>query len=159
MSDITAQRSFYNDIVDFHTKFELHYEESPRELPEDIALFRIGFMIEEVAEYAQASGFTNIARALNDLHEHIKSNSRWIVGRNEVRDIEKQFDSLIDLVYVALGSSHQHGFRFNEGWNRVHAANMAKIRVENVDDSTRKSKYDVVKPRGWKPPDLSDLVK
>ena len=37
---------------------------------------------------------------------------------------------------------------------------MQKIRVEakTLEGSVRKSKYDVVKPDGWKPASLSDLV-
>jgi predicted HAD superfamily Cof-like phosphohydrolase len=159
MTDIRQQNdSFYGDIRDFHTKFELQYDDAPRELEDDMAMFRIGFMVEELAEYAQASGFVNVARSLNDLHQHIKEKARWVVGRVEMRNVEVQFDSLIDLTYVALGTSHLHGFDFDEGWRRVHEANMKKVRVKNVSDSVRKSKFDVVKPRGWTPPDLSDLV-
>lgn len=155
----SIRTDFYGDIKDFHTKFGLEYTEAPRELETDMALFRIGFMCEELAEYAQASGFVNIARTLNDLHQHIKDNARWMVNRLEMRDVEKQFDSMIDLVYVALGTSYLHGFDFDEGWRRVQVANMAKVRVEaDLQGSTRGSKYDVVKPRGWRPADLSDLV-
>lgn len=151
--------SYYADIRDFHTKFELQYVGAPRELEDDMALFRIGFMVEELAEYAIHSGFTAIARQLNELHEHIKQNNRWLTKRNEAgHNLEMQFDSLIDLVYVALGTSYLHGFNFDEGWRRVQAANMSKVRVENLTDSKRGSKYDVVKPRGWKPADLSDLL-
>lgn len=155
-----SELSFYDDIRAFHTKFELQYEGSPRELEDDMALFRIGFMVEELAEYAMAPGFTSIARQLNELHEHIKENNRWLTKRNEAgHNFENQFDSLIDLVYVALGTSHLQGFDFDEGWRRVQAANMAKVRVENLTDSKRGSKYDVIKPRGWRPADLSDLLK
>lgn len=152
--------NLYEDIRDFHVKFRLEYNEPPRELPSDIALFRIGFIAEELAEYAAHSGFTNIARSLNELHEHIKNESRWVIKRNEGgHNLEMQFDSLIDMTYVVLGTAHLHGFLFNEGWRRVHNANMTKVRVDHPLDSTRKSKYDVVKPKGWAPADLSDLVK
>jgi predicted HAD superfamily Cof-like phosphohydrolase len=157
--EFTTSALLTNDIAAFHTKFQLHYGGEPRELPVDMALFRIGFMCEELAEYAQACGFTNIARTLNDLHQHIKENKRWVVNQNELRDVEKQFDSLIDLTYVALGTSYLQGFDFDEGWRRVHGANMAKVLVgSDLAGSTRGSKYDVIKPRGWKPADLSDLV-
>ena len=148
------------DIERFHEKFGLEYMGNPRELPVDIALFRLGFMIEELAEYAISSGFTNIARRLNDLHEEIKVKARWTCNQNEGgRNIETQFDSLIDLIYVALGTNHLHGFEFNEGWRRVHEANMAKERVDVPGNSKRNSSFDVIKPKGWKPADLSDLVK
>lgn len=151
---------YYGDIRDFHTKFELAYDGPPKELEPDMGLFRIGFMVEELAEYAQASGYTNLARSLNEIHDHIKQGSHWLLKRNSLRDIEKQFDSLIDLVYVALGTSYLHGFDFDEGWRRVQVANMAKVRVKaDLQGSTRGSKFDVVKPKNWKPADLSDLVK
>lgn len=151
----------YEDIRNFHVKFKLEYEGPPQELDPEMGLFRIGFMAEELAEYAQSCGYTNLARSLNEIQEAIVSESRWMTKQNEGgHDLEKQFDSLIDLVYVALGTSHLHGFNFNEGWRRVHEANMAKVRVpSNLEGSLRKSKFDVIKPRGWTPADLSDLVK
>ncbi|HEX9428943.1 MAG TPA: nucleoside triphosphate pyrophosphohydrolase family protein [Candidatus Bathyarchaeia archaeon] len=161
MSDTTHRiQSFLTDVEDFHRKFELEYDGGPRELPRDLFLFRMGFMMEELAEYAISAGYTHIARQLNELHEHIKKENRWLTSQNEGgRNLEVQFDSLIDLAYVLLGTVHLHGVDFHEGWRRVHGANMKKVRVENLSDSKRVSKYDVVKPRGWTPPDLSDLVK
>jgi predicted HAD superfamily Cof-like phosphohydrolase len=153
-----SDSSFYDDIIKFHVKFELHYDGKPRELEPDLALFRTGFMIEELAEYARSAGFRNIAQTLEELHEHIKQGSHWLVKRHETTDLETQFDSLIDLTYVALGTSHMHGFNFDEGWRRVHEANMAKVRVENLADSKRGSTFDVIKPRGWKPASLADLL-
>lgn len=151
------------DIAAFHEKFTglgEYRPSGPQELPDDVALFRIGFMVEELAEYAQSSGYTNISRALCDLHDHIKEKKRWVCNRNEGgRDLEVQFDSLIDLIYVALGTSHLHGLDFDEGWRRVHAANMKKELAQSADQSKRGYRFDVIKPRGWKPADLSDLLK
>ncbi len=76
----------------------------------------------------------------------------------KITDLEKQLDALVDLMYVLLGTSYLQGFDLKEAWNRVHAANMTKIRTERADDSKRGSVYDVVKPEGFRPPDLSDLV-
>lgn len=119
------------DILDFHKRYGLEYSGPPRALPEDLADFRKQFMFEEAIEYADAC-------AVNDQHE--------------------MFDALIDLVYVALGTAHLHGFDFAEGWKRVHAANMKKQRAKLAHESKRGTMYDVVKPEGWQPPNLSDLV-
>lgn len=155
--------SKFDDIRDFHNKYTglgEHRPAGPQELDDELALFRVGFMVEELAEYAQSSGFVNLARQLNDLHDHIKKKSRWVVARTEGgRDLEVQFDSLIDLTYVALGTAFHHGVDFDEGWRRVHEANMKKVLAKSADDSKRGYKFDVVKPKGWTPPDLSDLVK
>lgn len=120
-----------NDIQDFHWKFKLPSSPQPRQLPLDMASFRIAFMEEELAEYIQA---------YNDC------------------DLEGQFDALIDLVYVVLGTAHMQGLPFNEGWDRVHEANMKKMRAADASDSKRRSTYDVIKPEGWVAPDLSDLI-
>lgn len=74
-------------------------------------------------------------------------------------NLEEYFDGLIDLIYVALGAAYLAGLPFNEGFRRVHEANMKKIRAERPEDSKRGSAYDIVKPEGWQPPTLTDLIR
>lgn len=50
------------------------------------------------------------------------------------------------------------GYNFAGAWKEVHAANMKKVRALRPDDSKRGTAYDVVKPDGWTPPDLSKFV-
>ena len=124
--------SMYEDIIEFHRTFKLRGSRKPKELPEDKMHFRYKFMEEELAEY-------------------------WNAWYNS--DLEGQLDALVDLVYVAMGTSYMQGFDFEEAWRRVHAANMKKVRTKVASDSKRGSKFDVIKPKGWKAPDLKDLVK
>ena len=119
-----------DDIKEFHRMFEITYYGVPRTLDKDMADFRISFMMEEVKEYIMA---------------------------HETGDLEGMMDALIDLIYVAAGTAYLHGFNMPEGWARVHEANMNKIKG-TAENSKRNSPYDVVKPEGWVPPDLSDLV-
>ena len=121
----------FSAVQKFHQKFDLPSSSRPSPLPQDLSSFRLKFMYEELLEYeaAVAAG-----------------------------DLEKQFDALIDLVYVALGTAYLHGFPFNEGFSRVQEANLKKMRAHTANDSKRGSAFDVVKPEGWEPPDLSDLV-
>jgi len=109
----------------------LTYEGRPRDLPDDLFWFRSGFLDEEIKEYLRA----------------------WQEG-----NLEKQMDALVDIVYVAMGTAYLHGFNFEEAWKRVHEANMNKIRAQSPDESERGSTFDVVKPEGWEPPILSDLM-
>lgn len=67
---------------------------------------------------------------------------------------EKALDALVDLVYFAVGTATSLGWDFDEAFKRVHEANMKKVRAY-----TERSSVDVIKPTGWKAPDLSDLVK
>lgn len=123
--------TMYKDITNFHQKFGLEYHGRPRDLPDDLFWFRNGFLDEEMKEYLRA----------------------W-----QEQNLEKQFDALIDIVYVAMGTAYLHGFNFEEGWKRVHEANMNKVRATDADESERGSTFDVVKPEGWEPPVLKDLM-
>lgn len=117
-------KTMWQDIKDFHEKFGLNYEGPPRDLPLDLASFRLGFIFEELDELIVAETKADV------------------------------LDALVDLVYVIMGTSYLQGFDFQEAWNRVHAANMAKVR----GPSARSEAFDVIKPEGWTAPDLSDLA-
>lgn len=124
--------NLFKSIEEFHQRFQLNGPEKPSALSPEQIEFRTQFLYEELHEYQDAT---------------------------VINDLEGQLDALVDLVYVALGTAYLHGFDFNEAFRRVHAANMGKVRAERQEDSKRGSTFDVVKPEGWTPPDLSDLVK
>lgn len=143
------------DIVSFHQKFGLEYLGKPRSLHtekndgEDGTLFdfRTKFMLEELTEY------------MDEQPKLTEKVDKYDEG-GVVKYLDLQLDALVDLMYVALGTAYlQFGKRiFYEAWRRVQAANMAKVRVENTEDSKRGSKFDVVKPKGWVPPTHVDLL-
>ena len=95
----------FDDIKSFHQKYGLDYDGPPRELPVELQRLRRNRLWEELIEYMNAPS------------------------------LEDQFDALIDLVYIALGTAYLNGFNFPEGWRRVHEANMKKIRAERPDQS------------------------
>lgn len=143
----------FGDITAFHEKFKLQQTADGNKLPDDFQIFRAKFLLEELNEYLEAVGLCLMPVSQTEFECDIY--------RDRDRDqfnAEKAFDALIDLVYVAIGTAYLHRFPFNEGWRRVQAANMAKIRTQRSADSKRGSGWDVVKPPGWKAPDLSDLV-
>lgn len=136
------------DIRQFHEKFQLQYDGPPRDLPAELKQFRVKFLAEELCEYVSDSSI---------FHQVVAS---AFLSEIDIRrqPLEKQLDALVDLMYVLLGTSYLQGFDFKEAWNRVHETNMTKIRALTTDESRRESLYDVVKPEGFRPPDLSDLV-
>jgi predicted HAD superfamily Cof-like phosphohydrolase len=137
--------SMFKDIIAFHKKFGLEYTGKPRALEGELYSFRAGFADEELNEYKDIQPMLTYALVEKDDAEI-------------ARLLELQFDALIDLVYVALGTAYLHGFPFIEGWRRVHEKNMIKVRAERAGDSKRGSTFDVVKPEGWTPPSHADLV-
>lgn len=138
------------DIAEFHEKFGLEYNGKPRVLEQDLMEFRHKFMHEELTEYKDNAMGALFELGRKELHHTLITHH-----------LEEQLDALVDLMYVALGTAYLHGFtreKFYEAWRRVHAANMAKVRVERLEDSKRGSKYDVVKPAGWTAPSHTDLI-
>lgn len=143
------------DIIQFHKKYDISYDGKPRVLPDEYNNFRIKFMQEELDEYIEAASQATLELNCAELQ------SDFLLPPDEGEfkiELAKALDALVDLVYVALGTAYLHGFDFNTAWQRVHEANMKKIRVAKVEDSTRGSEYDVVKPAGWVPPSHSDLI-
>lgn len=139
------------DVAAFHAKFGQEYTGKPRCLPDDLFDFRVKFHDEETSEYADEQ------RILLDA---IENKDR----RDIINSLDKQLDSLVDAVWVLLGTADLQFGRaaFMEAWRRVVKANMAKVRKDSAGDghtdSGRAPKYDIVKPAGWLPPDHTDLV-
>jgi dCMP deaminase len=125
--------SYYEDVCDFHAKFDLPRGGLPRALDLETFNFRVKFLAEEMGELRQSS---------------------W------AGDVAGMADALVDIVYVALGTAAMMGVPFDECWREVHAANMRKVRANGADDerSKRKNALDVVKPEGWKPPDVAGVL-
>lgn len=121
-------KSMLTDIHEFHSKFGLPASPKPQQLSHAEAEFRYDFMKEELEEF-------RIAFSMGDLHD--------------------QFDALIDLAYVTLGTAYSMGLPFQKGWDIVHAANMTKVR----GPSKRSGEFDVIKPPGFVKPDLNHLLK
>jgi predicted HAD superfamily Cof-like phosphohydrolase len=134
---------YVRDIREFHIKFGIAYDGPPRPLSPDLKDFRVRFLAEELCEYA---GVPAITKTL--IQAALKEKQRDV-------PLADQFDALIDLVYVALGTAHLHGFPFPNGWAMVHAANMRKIRAPSAEHSTRGHAADVIKPEGWQHPNIS----
>lgn len=147
----TELTRMWDDIVSFHTKFKLDYSGGPRLLPDDVHDFRVIFIGEELEEYA------GLPKGLltSFLKEQLAARGPQA---DSLKVREDQLDALVDMVYVILGTAYLQGYNFAEAWRRVQRANMSKVRVERLEDSKRGSKYDVVKPQGWKPPCHADLV-
>jgi len=119
-------------VADFHKKFGLEPTSQPDFPVEQIWKLKNVHMQEELDELRAA--------AING-------------------DLEEYFDGLIDLVYVALGAAYLAGLPFEQGFLRVHQANMTKVRALRSSESKRGSTYDIVKPAGFVAPTLTDLIR
>jgi len=119
------------DVARFHMRFGLSAPAVPQLLRPDAFAFRVQFMQEELTEYVEACRRGDMADAA---------------------------DALVDLVYVVLGTMYLHGFPFDALWDEVQACNMRKVRAADASQSKRGSSLDVVKPPGWEPPRIAQIL-
>lgn len=132
--------SEYDDVRDFHVKFDCPTDvtvAAPYIPPKDVTDYRSNFLQEEKDEYDKACAEGDLAGAI---------------------------DALLDLVYVAKGTALMHGISpacWQEMWDDVQRANMAKERATGAGDSRSKRGHslDVVKPEGWIGPDGAAILR
>jgi predicted HAD superfamily Cof-like phosphohydrolase len=120
----------YDLVEQMHLKFGIPPDQSAKNM-----LFRQVAMMEELAEFGAAV---------------LKGNRH------------DQLDALVDLVVFAFGTAQQLGFtekQFVGAFTEVMRANLEK---ELADPSGNNSKrghgLDLVKPKGWTPPNLEPFL-
>ena len=126
----------FERVGHFHQKFDLPVAgptAKPRIIDDETFLFRLDLILEETTEM---------------LRDHRK------------RDVAKTADAIGDLLYVAYGLAHYMGIPIDQVFEEIHRANMSKERSSGNSDarSTRGSAIDVVKPEGFRPPDIQGII-
>lgn len=128
--------TFFDDVGDFHRKFNIPaFEPDVRcRFPSPSILeYRLKFLEEELAEYKKAVAEGNLVEAL---------------------------DALADLAYVAFGTAHYYNAPMNDIWREVQRSNMERVLATPETTPPDKSyRFDlVVKPPGWKGPQIEDIL-
>ena len=70
----------------------------------------------------------------------------------------EQLDALIDILVVTIGAIHSGGFDAEGAWKEVMSTNFAKIDKETGLVRKRED-GKVLKPVGWKSPELAQFIK
>ena len=87
---------------------------------------------------------------LHHLHEELTELQTAYANK----DLPEVADALVDLVVVVMGLAAMHGLPWEDLFDRVHQANMSK----QVGTGKRGHTVDLIKPEGWKKPDLSKVL-
>jgi predicted HAD superfamily Cof-like phosphohydrolase len=72
-------------------------------------------------------------------------------------DVET-LDALIDILVVTIGAIHSAGWDAEGAWKEVMNTNFAKI-DKDTGKVRKREDGKVLKPLGWKPPELAQFVK
>jgi NTP pyrophosphatase (non-canonical NTP hydrolase) len=82
--------------------------------------------------------------------------TEFIEAFNMEDDVE-QLDACMDMIWVILGYCHMKKFDIKSGWDEVARSNLCKI-DSKTGKVTRREDGKILKPEGWKPPDLTKFV-
>lgn len=152
--------SNFEKVRQFHEKFQLPVGNGPQEVPagfqpEDklIILTELKFIERMIQRRRQDKSalddirWGRIQMMLEELREFTQADT-----------LEEQADSLVDLVYFALGTAVMMGLPWDQLFDEVHRANMEKELISSKEESTRLNKLDVKKPEGWQAPDIKGVL-
>lgn len=74
-----------------------------------------------------------------------------------MRDNVEQLDACMDMIWVILGYCHMKNFKVSLAWDEVAKSNFAKVDKE-TGKVNRRADGKILKPEGWRPPDLKEYV-
>lgn len=125
-----------NDVVAFHDRFNIR----PR--------MRIPTPLHALPAVVGSAAHHPGAQRLDHLVEEMKE----FMAAVRQGDTVAQADSLVDLVYVAIGTAVMMGLPWEAVWLEVHSANMRKTVGPDP------AKQGIVKPVGWIGPDIAGAI-
>lgn len=120
-------KSNFSDVVEFNKRFCIPTPGQVTLITTSDMQERVDFIYEELAELVD--------------------------GFNKA-DVEEVADALIDIAYVVMGTAIRLGLPWEELWDDVHRANMAK----QPGITKRNMKYDCIKPEGWVGPKTREIL-
>ena len=121
--------SYFNDVCSFHKVCSLPVESTPKIPTDERVALRQRLINEEYEELVEALDEQDLA--------HIAKEAA-------------------DVIVVVLGTMAEYGIPFDEVWDAVHKSNMAKVGEDGM--VARREDGKVLKPDGWKPPDIEKII-
>ncbi len=88
----------------------------------------------------------------------IEEEANELADAIRAHDQLETLDALIDILVVTIGALHSMGADAEGAWKEVMRTNFAKIDKETGKVRKRED-GKVLKPLGWKPPELAQFVK
>lgn len=77
---------------------------------------------------------------------------------HQAQDHVEALDALIDIIVVTVGAIHSLGANGEGAWNEVMSTNFAKI-DKATNKVIKRADGKVLKPEGWRPPDLGKFLR
>ena len=102
----------------------------------------------------QTPSIDNYAMYLDLITEETGELKDAIIASDQV----EQLDALVDILVVTIGAIRAAGWNGEAAWNEVMKTNFAKI-DPTTGKVIKRADGKVLKPEGWKAPELAQFVK
>jgi len=155
------QQSNAQDVYQFTTEAGAQCPNEPTAMTEDSVKFIIRMIISELDELACTvthSAEERDALLAEAMRDRDKCSNYIDSYQSDDEKIGAQFDALVDAWYYSLNVSARHGVNLSSIFNLVHQANMAKKDPITGKFLKRESDGKIIKPVGWKSPDITAEV-
>lgn len=137
--------SEHEKVKDFHRALELPTNERPTMPDEATRVLRCRLLLEETLEYIRASGC--VVMHWGDGRQTVESRPDLVVEPNLAAMAQEN----ADVRYIAHGNDLAMGVD-GRVFDEVHRANLSKT------GGSKRSDGKVLKPEGWKPPDVERVL-
>ena len=114
--------------------------------------------IKDFHNYVMEDNFPQYPYIPNKKYKELRKNLileeiKETINAIDNNDIVELADGIVDSIVVLLGTAVTYGIDIRPIWDEIHKTNMAKKGGKIREDGKR------LKPVGWKPPNVSDLLK
>lgn len=114
-------------------------------------------MYKDILKFIDACDQTTSDEAIKLYQRLIEEEyTEFTLAVHQENDVE-QLDACIDMIWVILGYCKMKGYDVDGAWEEVSNTNFAKINAE-TGKVNRRHDGKILKPEGWKPPDLKPFV-
>lgn len=127
--------SIFDDVREFHRTFDL-----PK--PQELDLYPSFALIELRVKLIKEEVQKELLPALEKLK----------TGEDQEDTMVEVADGIVDSIVVLIGCAVSFGIPIEKVWNEVHRSNMAKVGPDGT--VIRREDGKVLKPPGWKNPDI-----
>lgn len=153
-------RNRYHDtpVVEFHEAFDAPVAWAPTAPEAERRQLRVKLLVEEVLEFAAASGVV-LGFFVNGELQTFDENTplEFLVRKDpQATNLTEAADALADIRYVTDGAALEWGIPLEKCLREVHRSNMSKLPADGVP--LRRDDGKILKPPSWTPPDLKSIL-
>lgn len=121
--------NMFQDVKKFQTAVGQYVGTEPRFANKGERVLRMNLLLEEVKEYLESE------------------------EKNDLANLAKE---LADIIYIVCGTAVSYGIPLDNVFDEVHRSNMEKLGPDGKVN--RREDGKILKPDGWKPPDIESLL-